>query len=95
MLAETPLHSDANGIRQFFASRLDFIDQTAGRARDRIRLLLVKLSGATFENDLLLVRTAEREPAETNARQDDGDEKNPDAPFHETRRRLSCSTADG
>src|SRR5947207_9883423 len=66
-----------------------FLDQAARRGRDGVRLFLVKLRGPAFENDLLLVRTAQGQPPETDARQDDGQEKYPDAPFHETRRRLS------
>jgi hypothetical protein len=55
---------------------------------------LVKLGGTAFENDLLFVRAPEGQPAETDARQDDGEEEYPDAPFHETRRRLSRCPAD-
>jgi hypothetical protein len=66
-----------------------FLDQTARRCRHRVRLLLVKLRGPAFENDLLLVGAAQRQPPQPDARQDDGEEKYPDTPFHEARRRLS------
>jgi hypothetical protein len=52
---------------------------------------LIKLGGASFENDLLLVCAPQRHPTESDARQDDGDEKYPDAPFHEMPRTLSGS----
>ena len=65
------------------------IDQPARFARDGIRFLLVKLRGASFEDDLLLLRAPQRQPAEPDARQHNGEQENPDAPFHEARRRLS------
>src|ERR1043165_4993116 len=66
-----------------------FVDQTTRRTRDGIRFRLIKLRGASFENDLLLVRAAQREPPQANTRDDDGDKKDPDASFHQASRRLS------
>ena len=66
-----------------------FLDQAPRFTRNGIRFLPVKLGGAAFENDLLLVRAAQSEPAQTDARQDDGEEKYPDASFHEARRKLA------
>ena len=69
-----------------------FVDQASRRGRDGIGLLLIKLGGPAFQDDLLLVRAPQGQPAEPDARQDDGEEKYPDASFHEAeKRRLSCS----
>ena len=69
------------------------LDQASRRAGDGIRFLLIKLRRAAFENDLLLVGAPQSQPAQTNAGQDNGGEKYPDASFHEARRRLSrCGT---
>jgi hypothetical protein len=70
-----------------------FLDQASRRARNGIRLLLVKLRGAPLENDLLLVRAPQRQPTQADARQEDGEKKYPDASFHEARRRLSRCAA--
>ena len=71
------------------------LDDVPRRARNGICLLLVELRGPTFENDLLLVRAPQSQPSKPDARQHNGQEKYPDASFHEARRRVACCRAHG
>src|SRR4051794_39817684 len=59
-----------------------FIKERACSRRDAFCFLLVEFRGAPFENDLLLVGTAQGEPAEDDARKEDSDEENRDALLH-------------
>ena len=73
--AEQPLH----GVIESAAL---VINQRPRRARRLVRLRLVKLRRPLLEDDLLLLHAAQRQPPEHRARQQDGEEENPDAFFH-------------
>ena len=49
------------------------VDHRARRGGERLSLALIELSGAAFEDDLLLLGTAQRQPPEHSARDEHGE----------------------